>query len=192
MYDVKQGMLTEMFALLRLQDRYPVSAASARPVASGATAASARGQQPDVNPVLMQAASEAYFSSRPQVAQLVARDAAELTAAIAAAPERQHVEAAVKQLLRKLLQPAQSGLFANIDMALPAAAPADLSDQQRCVSVLQEHLQQVVQVECELQSCGSWVSLSRPHQRPGSQAGGLHDSPTDAAIQLWPQVRHML
>lgn len=110
MYNTKQQMLTDMFALLRLQDRYPPTAGTAADTATAAAAA-AHASNPrlpadhGINPVLLQAASDAYFGSRPQVTEMVARDAQALSAAAAAAPTRQEVREVVHQVLQQLQQP---------------------------------------------------------------------------------------
>lgn len=190
MYSTKQQMLTDMFALLRLQDRYPaaaaegtVSDAAAAPAAAAAGAAGASIPRlpaaHGINPVLLQAASKAYFSSRPQVAEMVLQDAQQLAAAVAGAPTRQAVEAAIVVCLQRLEQ--QGG--------------QQQQQRQRVVAVLRQHLQQLVQVECELQSCGGWQTLlpHMPGSREASQQGWhLHGSAADSAVSSWLRLRQML
>lgn len=176
MHSVKQQMLTDLFALLRLQDRYPAAAAAA--AGGAATAAGAMQRQPadrGVNPVLLQAASEAYFGSRPQVAEMVAQDVQQLAAAVAEAPKRQDVAAEVQLRLQRLEQ--QEGQ----------------QDRSGLPGVLQEHLQQIVDVECELQSSRGWTSLL-PHMQECCVDGGhLHGSaPVDAAIRSWYHLRQQV
>lgn len=160
MYSIKQQMLTDMFALLRLQDRFPSETVGAE---GAAAQRSTRSKAAGINPVLLQAASAAYFGSRPDVAELVAQDAKQLAAAVAAAPARQFVEARVVETLQQLRG-------------------------QHSVLLLQQHQQQVVQVETELQSCGGWQSLLA-HMLPPPQQQDTDQ--LDAAIQAWLQVRHL-
>lgn len=184
MYSVKQQMLLDMFALLRLQDRYPAQqqqpdAAEGQPATPGSDKHPPRSPADEgLNPVLLQAASEAYFSSRPKVAAMVAADARQLEAAVAAAPARGEVEAGVALLLQQL-----------------ETAPGSGSQQQQVAGVLRTHMRQLVQVECELRSGGGWQSLL-PHvpsrRDAAKRAWRLHSSRADAAVASWLRLRSMV
>jgi hypothetical protein len=222
MYSIKQEMLTDMFALLRLQDRYPVAAstaaaavtaaaagptgtaaaaaagavaegaarqsssvATAQPAAAAARQAGAAAAAGALNPVLLQAASEAYFGSRPHIARLVAQDACDMAAAVAAAPQRQEVEQAVLQVLLQQQQAVPGGRLSD-------AAAGERAEQQQGMDYWQQHLQQVVHVECELQSCGGWKSLlpqMLKREEAYSKGWQLHSSAADAAAAHWLEVR---
>lgn len=187
MYSVKQQMLLDMFALLRLQDRYPAQQQRPPDAAEGQPATAAGGDKrpprlradEGLNPVLLQAASEAYFSSRPKVAAMVAADARQLQAAVAAAPAREEVEAGVALLLQQL-----------------ETAPGSGSQQQEEVAgVLRTHMRQLVQVECELRSGAGWQSLLPhvPSRRDAAKQGWrLHSSRADAAVASWLRLRSMV
>lgn len=191
MYSIKQQMLLDMFALLRLQDRYPAQQKPPDAAAEGqpASAVGDDCQRPPrlpadegLNPVLLQAASEAYFRSRPKVAAMVAADARQLQAAVTAAPTRQEVEAAVALLLQQL----------------ETAAPGSGSQQQQrqqVAGVLRTHMRQLVQVECELQTGGGWQSLLPhvPSRREAAKQGwSLHSSGADAAVASWLRLRRQM
>jgi hypothetical protein len=187
MYSIKQQMLTDMFALLRLQDRYPVTSHAAKGTAgsststgktsAAATAGPAGSQRAPaelgLNPVLLQAASQAYFSSRPQVAEMVAHNAQQLAAAVADAPARQDVEAAVRQGLQHSQGQGQQ--------------------EQLLQELLQQHVEQIVGVECELQSSGGWQPLLPrmcvPQEVIGADGCQLYPSPADVAVSKWQQLR---
>jgi hypothetical protein len=208
MWGVKQRMMADLAALLRLQERFPAphsttAAAAAARGASGSTAKQAvRGQQRQeqeqdqqqagagvLNPVLVKAASARYFAGRPLVAGLVAHNTRVLAAAAAAAPSRQVVAAQVQRQLEALQQQSTSQ---------PSAHRACQDQQQReqplqCVgqqelALLQAHLQELVQVECEAASGGDWQSLlgHMPCRAEAAAHGwqlGVADA--DEAVRLW-------
>jgi hypothetical protein len=67
--------------------------------------------------------------------------------------------------------------------------------RHRMVAVLQQHLQQLVQVECELLSCGGWQTLlpHMPSSREGLEQGWrLHGSAADSAVSSWLRLRQMM
>lgn len=198
MYSIKQQMLTDMLALLRLQDRYRTAshaqgaagastvigktAAAATGGPAAAVAAGGRQQIPaelGLNPVLLQAASQAYFSSRPQVAEMVAHNAQQLAAAVAAAPARGDVEAAVRKVLQQQQQQGAQGPL-----------------EGWVCDLLQQHVEQIVGIECELQSSRGWQPLlphmsqyGMPQEMIGADACQLYPSPADVAVTAWQQLR---
>lgn len=228
MWQVKQQVVADMFAVLRLQDRFPCSmqksaAQDARAGAAGAAEASAgsssgsdvddarvvstssstagsmqQQQQPwqqDHNTLMLQAASEQYFRTRPLVAELVAYTAEHLAAAAAATPTRWQVLAQVQERLRQLdvQQLGQQQRQLQQDERSHALAHVTAAD----VRLLQQHVQQLVTVECELLSAGQrWQSLL-PHM-PSQQQAAQHGWDAwlapghlrhGAAVRLWLNVR---
>jgi hypothetical protein len=231
MYSTKMQMLSDMFVLLRLHDRYPSAVTAAEAVgtdrrqeeASGvtargsagpaaATAAGVRRAPADAgsNPVLLQAASQAYFSSRPQVAEMVAAAAAQMAAAVAAVPPRHVVAAAVQQVLEALeqqqVQQANSEVSASDQLSNVLLQPQQHQQHQQqgqgqlmqqmqedpLLVLLHKHHQQLVQVECELSSSGGWQSLlpNMPTQQQALDQGWqLHFDTADGAVATWLQLR---
>jgi hypothetical protein len=176
MWRVKQQLLRDSAALLRLQDRFPAAAAGGTQRASGVSAAAsaaaargtAQGAAAGLNPLLLQAASDRAFAARPLVAQLVAHTHAQLAAAAAAAPSRQHVAAAVQ---RRLQQPHGQ-------------------QQQAVPPLLQAHAHHIVQAECEAASGGGWQCLLGhlpTRQQTAAHGWQLCVSDADEALRLWWQ-----
>jgi flagellar motor protein MotB len=248
MYSIKAQMLSDMFVLLRLHDRYPsrptTAAAAPAPaevqVAAGATdrtqtgtsvvagggpsghatgaAAAAprvRRVQADagINPVLLQAATQAYFSSRPHVTEMVAAAAAQMVAAVAVTPTRFEVATAVQPVLDALKQQQGQHTGSGADACdqlsnMPLqyqgqqqqqqgqqVQPEQQQQQQQqdaMALLLQEHRQQLVQVECELSSAGGWQSLllHMPTQQQALDQGWqLHFDTADTSVVAWLRLR---
>lgn len=170
-WGVKQRMLSDLASLLRLQERFPAPHSTLQQ--------RARAGAP--NPVLVQAASARYFAARPLVAGLVAHNARVLAAAAAAAPSRQAVAAQVQRQLEALQHTRQ-------DHQQQPAQPVTAQE----LALLQAHVQDLVQAECEAASGGDWQSLlGHMPCRAEAVAHGwqLGVADADEAVRLWRSQR---
>jgi hypothetical protein len=107
---------------------------------------------------------------------MVAHDAQQLAAAVAAALARQDVEAAVRQVLQQLQQQGGQG-----------------QEEWRLNELLQQHVEQIVCFECEVQSSRGWQPLLLRNCVPTevSHVGGcqLNPSRADVAVSEWQELR---
>lgn len=207
MYSVKQQMLLDMLALLRLQDRFPAGHVKAAAAAEAARHQKyAKMHQPatnkhvpasamlnsQLNSLLLQGASNAYFSSRPHLAAMVSRTAQKLANAVAQAPSRHDIEQAVQHQLQCIEQ----------QQHVAAVQGAERFVDPHIAGLLRQHAADIVRVESELQTCGYWTSLLPhmfPSHAPADVTGTIGKSPchahmtdADVAVTIWLQATRPL